>query len=482
MMVTTETEMAQVLRALEAGAQEYVMKPFTKEVIEESCASSDSRGNRVARTRVLVVDDAVVVRRMLTDVLSAEADIEVSGVAANGKIALQKIAQGLPDVVTLDVEMPEMDGLATLREIRKTWPKLPVIMFSTLTERGAAATLDALALGASDYVTKPANVGSVTAAIAKIREELVPKVRALAGVPPPSGGGSGDQAGPVPARRVTARRTGSGRHRGQPGSPARHQRRLVRQTAEPLSTMTWASAALASGGARSGQAFASTPRGRAHRRGTAVDRRDRSLDRRPERARRAAAGAAGRSARAGRHRAAHAADVHAAAGGAAAHAVEVDGRRRPGRHGVAGGHGLHRAGRLSHGIAGERRVGAAASRPDTAGRIRAGRRSTCCSDRWHAPTARACSASSSPGWGRTACAAAKRFTRRAAVWSCRTRRPASSGACRDSSLARDSRRRSCRSTPSRRRSCGAPARRWCQALLPAHAFIREQAFDGQLST
>ena len=124
----------------------------------------------MARTRVLVVDDAVVVRRMLTDVLSAEADIEVSGVAANGKIALQKIAQGLPDVVTLDVEMPEMDGLETLRNIRKTWPKLPVIMFSTLTERGAAATLDALAMGASDYVTKPANVGSVTAAIAKIRE------------------------------------------------------------------------------------------------------------------------------------------------------------------------------------------------------------------------------------------------------------------------------------------------------------------------
>jgi two-component system chemotaxis response regulator CheB len=134
----------------------------------------------VARIRVLVVDDAVVVRRMLTDVLSAEPDIEVTGVAANGKIALQKIAQSTPDVVTLDVEMPELDGVATLRQIRVTWPKLPVIMFSTLTERGAAATLDALSAGASDYVTKPANVGSVTAALAKIREELIPKVRTLA--------------------------------------------------------------------------------------------------------------------------------------------------------------------------------------------------------------------------------------------------------------------------------------------------------------
>jgi two-component system chemotaxis response regulator CheB len=129
---------------------------------------------------VLVVDDAVVVRRLLTDVLGAEADIEVIGVAANGRIALQKIAQSTPDVVTLDVEMPDLDGVSTLRQIRATWKTLPVIMFSTLTERGAAATLDALAAGASDYVTKPANVGSVTAAMARIREELVPKVRALA--------------------------------------------------------------------------------------------------------------------------------------------------------------------------------------------------------------------------------------------------------------------------------------------------------------
>ncbi len=134
----------------------------------------------MARIRVLVVDDAVVVRRLLSDVLGAEADIEVIGVAANGRIALQKIAQSTPDVVTLDVEMPDLDGVATLRQIRATWPTLPVIMFSTLTERGAAATLDALAAGASDYVTKPANVGSVTVAMTRIREELVPKVRALA--------------------------------------------------------------------------------------------------------------------------------------------------------------------------------------------------------------------------------------------------------------------------------------------------------------
>jgi two-component system chemotaxis response regulator CheB len=202
---------------------------------------------------VLVVDDAVVVRRMLTDVLSAEPDFEVS-VAANGKIALQKIAQGLPDVVTLDVEMPEMDGLETLRNIRKTWPKLPVIMFSTLTERGAAATFDALALGASDYVTKPANVGSVTAAIAKIREELVPKVRALSGASPPGGAPAiTPGASPAtPAAPGTATSASAAPGTSGPAGAA------GAEGGGKLSTLTWASAALASGGARPGQTFATT--------------------------------------------------------------------------------------------------------------------------------------------------------------------------------------------------------------------------------
>jgi two-component system chemotaxis response regulator CheB len=74
-----------------------------------------------------------------------------------------------------------MDGLETLAALRKTHPKLPVIMFSTMTQRGAKATLAALALGASDYVTKPANVGSVTAGIQRIRDELIPKIKALCG-------------------------------------------------------------------------------------------------------------------------------------------------------------------------------------------------------------------------------------------------------------------------------------------------------------
>ncbi len=131
--------------------------------------------------RVLVVDDSVVVRRLVSDALKADSRLEVVGVAANGRIGLQKIPQVNPDVVTMDIEMPVLDGLATLKELRRTYPRLPVIMFSTLTERGAQATLEALSLGASDYVTKPANVGSVSLAQERIREELVPRILALSG-------------------------------------------------------------------------------------------------------------------------------------------------------------------------------------------------------------------------------------------------------------------------------------------------------------
>ncbi len=133
----------------------------------------------MARINVLVVDDSVVIRRLVTTVLEDDPEISVVGTAASGRIALSKLAQVAPNCVTLDMEMPDLDGLGTLRELRKTHPRLPVIMFSTLTERGAGATLDALALGANDYVCKPANVGSVPQAIASVRDQLVPKIKAL---------------------------------------------------------------------------------------------------------------------------------------------------------------------------------------------------------------------------------------------------------------------------------------------------------------
>ncbi|MEQ8762606.1 MAG: chemotaxis response regulator protein-glutamate methylesterase [Planctomycetota bacterium] len=133
------------------------------------------------KLRVLIVDDAIVVRRMLTNVLSDDPELLVAGTAPNGRVGLTRIEQVQPDVVILDVEMPVLDGLETVSEIRKKWPRLPVIMFSTRTERGAAATLEALSRGASDYVAKPANVGSVSTAMDRIRQDLIPKIKALCG-------------------------------------------------------------------------------------------------------------------------------------------------------------------------------------------------------------------------------------------------------------------------------------------------------------
>ena len=133
----------------------------------------------MGKARVLVVDDSVVVRRLITDALAEDPDIEVVATAAHGRIALAKLELLEVDVVTLDIEMPVMDGLETLVHLRESHPDLPVIMFSTLTERGAESTLTALERGASDYVTKPSNVGSIEQSREAVRNQLVPKILAL---------------------------------------------------------------------------------------------------------------------------------------------------------------------------------------------------------------------------------------------------------------------------------------------------------------
>ena len=151
----------------------------------------------MTRPRVLVVDDSVVVRRLVSRALEQDGSVEVVGVAADGQIALTKIAQTKPDLVVLDVEMPVMDGLTALAEIRMRWPRLPVIVFSTLTVRGAEVTLEALARGASDYVPKPSRGGDPAENLARIREELVPRIFALC----PSAAGHRHLEGIRPAAR-----------------------------------------------------------------------------------------------------------------------------------------------------------------------------------------------------------------------------------------------------------------------------------------
>jgi two-component system, chemotaxis family, protein-glutamate methylesterase/glutaminase len=131
----------------------------------------------MSKIHILIVDDAVVVRSRLSKLMALEPQFEVVGVAATGRIAIAKIPQLNPDVVILDVEMPDMDGLETLAIIRQSHPNLPVIMFSTQTFTGASATLDALALGASDYATKPSQLGSIEAANQHIQETLFQKIK-----------------------------------------------------------------------------------------------------------------------------------------------------------------------------------------------------------------------------------------------------------------------------------------------------------------
>lgn len=131
--------------------------------------------------RVLVVDDSVVVRKLVSEALTSTPEIQLAGTASSGAIALAKIPQLNPDLITLDIEMPGLNGIQTLTEIRKRYPKLPVIMFSTLTERGAAITLEALLLGASDYMAKPTNSESLASAMTQLRSELARKILALAG-------------------------------------------------------------------------------------------------------------------------------------------------------------------------------------------------------------------------------------------------------------------------------------------------------------
>ena len=109
--------------------------------------------------------------------LAKDAAVEVVGAAKHGQEALALLPELKPDLITLDIEMPVMDGLATLRELRKLHPNLPVIMFSSLTQRGAVATVLALTIGATDCVAKPANMSNLSESWQCLEEELLPKVK-----------------------------------------------------------------------------------------------------------------------------------------------------------------------------------------------------------------------------------------------------------------------------------------------------------------
>ncbi len=130
------------------------------------------------KIKVLMVDDSAVVRLILRKLLESSNEIVVIGHAKNGKEALELIPNLNPDVVTLDIEMPVMDGITTLKEIRKLSKPVPVIMVSSLTKDGAEITLEALNEGAVDFVTKPSK--TISSELEKIKFDLIEKIKAAA--------------------------------------------------------------------------------------------------------------------------------------------------------------------------------------------------------------------------------------------------------------------------------------------------------------
>ncbi|BDZ73339.1 MULTISPECIES: chemotaxis response regulator protein-glutamate methylesterase [Methylophaga] len=130
---------------------------------------------------VIVIDDSALVRKLLTEILNSDPELEVVATAGDPYQARDKIKQFNPDVLTLDVEMPKMDGVTFLRNLMRLRP-MPVVMVSTLTEKGAQITLEAMALGAFDFVEKPKLDLSQT--LSSYSEEIISKIKAAAGVQP----------------------------------------------------------------------------------------------------------------------------------------------------------------------------------------------------------------------------------------------------------------------------------------------------------
>jgi two-component system chemotaxis response regulator CheB len=152
------------------------------------------------RIRVMVVDDVSIVRRLVSNALAVDPDIEIVGAAANGKEALEKIPIVKPDLVILDYEMPEMDGMETLKEIRRRPGGPKVIFFSSYTRQGAKVSLDALWQGADDYATK-VTADNLAAATLCVQSELLPKIKGLCeGLVAGGAGGAGGSSRPTTAQ------------------------------------------------------------------------------------------------------------------------------------------------------------------------------------------------------------------------------------------------------------------------------------------
>ncbi|WP_061320806.1 protein-glutamate methylesterase/protein-glutamine glutaminase [Clostridium botulinum] len=128
------------------------------------------------KIKVLVVDDSALMRKIVSDMINEENDLEVIDTARNGEDLLEKLKRIKPNIITLDVEMPKMDGIEALINIKRIYKDIPVIMLSSLSKKGAGLTMDCLQKGAFDFVPKPS--GAISLDINKVKEELVEKIRA----------------------------------------------------------------------------------------------------------------------------------------------------------------------------------------------------------------------------------------------------------------------------------------------------------------
>lgn len=172
--------------------------------------------------RVLVVDDTIVYRKAVSDIIAEIPGVELAGVAHNGKIALAKIPTLKPDILTLDIEMPEMNGIEVLAELQKSYPGVGAVMLSTLTAEGSEMTMRALELGAFDFILKPQSKNQLEGK-KEIRAALEPILRAFARSRFASSLIS--RKGPVPTVPTLTKTTG------QPPSPTRVFRPLAQKSA-----------------------------------------------------------------------------------------------------------------------------------------------------------------------------------------------------------------------------------------------------------
>ena len=183
LMISTEHEQERIALARQAGIDDYLAKPFTaaalaRKLVDLGVVAAPAQTEGRDPIGVLICDDSATIRGILSATFNADPELKIVGTAVNGEACLAAIPSARPDLVLLDVEMPVMDGITTLREIRRRFGKLPVVMFSSLTERGAKAMVDALLAGANDYVAKPAGLDAAEVA-ARIRTDVIGRIKSL---------------------------------------------------------------------------------------------------------------------------------------------------------------------------------------------------------------------------------------------------------------------------------------------------------------